>query len=315
MAIDFKAQSLLDDGRYEDTYEYLLETGDASADSEEILYLLGMTAPSGRSLSPYLKEYIQRYPKGKYIAPVRQLLADYYSAQGLNITASKIYPESPSSRDYDPSELYRLALYRQQTGEYQSAIDIYGIVLTEGDSILSDWARLGISDCHLQEGKIESAIEGYKAMIDEGLESPLMPFAYLGLSNAYLRAGKADKAQKYFDTYRHLYPNAGAALELDVTFAEQEQEQKHEQVSQKITKAINAGYFIQVGVFSRKDNAKACVRKFRNLGYQARMGEFKENGQSFQRVLLGPYDNEQSARRAKGELEKSQGEEYIIFIE
>jgi tetratricopeptide (TPR) repeat protein len=312
-ALDKKTQTLLDSGKYEQAYEYILGSSTVAADSEESLYLLGITAQSGKNLSPYLKEYMQHYPNGPHIEQVRHHLADYYSAQGLNITASRLYPESPMISDYQNDELYRLAFYRQQIGEYSSAIDLYGSLLADSDTSIAEWARLGISDCALAEGRVDIAIEGYKAIIDEDLDIPSMPFAYLGLASAYSRANKPDKAQKLYQQYREKFPSAAPSLELETAMTVQDQDVG--QASAKTSKAIKADYYIQVGVFSKKDNSKACLRKFRTLGYQARMNEFDENGQRFYRVLIGPYADEQSSRHAKAELEKTQSEQFIIFVE
>ena len=209
--------------------------------------------------------------------------------------------------------MYRLAFYRQQTGEYNSASDIYGSLLAQSDSSIANWARLGISDCALAEGRVEIAIDGYKAIIDEGLPVPSMPFAYLGLANAYLRADKQDKAEKVYQSYRDKFPKGAPSLELEAALTGNDQEMG--QASEKTSKAINAAYYIQVGVFAKKDNAKACLKKFRILGYQTRMNDFDENGQHFYRVLIGPYADEQSSRHAKAELEKTQSEQFIIFVE
>jgi tetratricopeptide (TPR) repeat protein len=312
-ALDKKAQALIDSGKYEQAYEYILGSSTVVADSEESLYLLGITAQSGKDISPYLKEYMQQYPSGPHIDDVRHRLADYYSAQGLNITAGRLYPENPAISEYKSNELYRLAFYRQQVGEYSSASDIYGSLLADSDPSIAEWARLGISDCALAEGRVEAAIEGYKAIIEEALPIQSMPFAYLGLATAYLRAEKADKAEKSYQFYREKFPTAAPSLEIEAALTGYEPEVG--QASEKTSKAIKAAYYIQVGVFSKKDNAKACLRKFRTLGYQTRMNEFDENGQRFYRVLIGPYADEQSSRRAKSELEKTQSEQFIIFVE
>jgi tetratricopeptide (TPR) repeat protein len=310
LAADQKIQGLIDRGDYESAFDLLQSMPDSSQESEEILYLLGITAPSGKSSSVYLKEYMQKFPQGLHFDLVRRNLANYYSAQGLYITASRIYPDSLDGIvGLDTQEQYRLALCRQQAGEYKSAISLYSQILIDANDAMGDWARLGIADCNLLLGKFELAIDGYKEII--GASSVAAPYALLGISQAFQREGKLDRAESYYKTYKENYPNAPGYLELEAAL----DEQKPVENDGRIPKAIKAGYFIQVGVFSKKDNAKNCLRKYKLLNFQARMNDFDEDGQSYYRVLLGPFVDEQSARKAKTELEKSQGEEFLIFIE
>jgi hypothetical protein len=310
LAADQKIQALIDSGDYESAFDILRDMPDSSQGSEEMLYLLGITAPSGKSSSAYLKEYMQKYPDGEHIDIVRRHLANYYAAQGLYITASHIYPDSiDETINMDMPEEYRLALSRQQAGEYKSAISLYSEILINATGPMGDWARLGIADCNLLMGKYELAIDGYKEII--GASSIAAPFALLGISEAFQREGKLDRAESYYRTYKQNYPIAPGSVELEAAIDDRQPVVN----AGKIPKAIKAGYFIQVGVFSKKDNAKSCVRKYKLQNYQTRMEDFDEDGQRYYRVLLGPFVDEQAARKSKAELEKSQGEEFLIFIE
>jgi hypothetical protein len=310
MAADQKIQALIDSGDYESAFDILQDMPDSAQGSEEMLYLLGITAPSGKSSSAYLKEYMQKYPEGEHIDIVRRHLANYYSAQGLNITASRIYPDTlDETVSMDTQEEYRLALARQQAGEYKSAISLYSQIMINATDSMADWARLGIADCNLLLGKYELAVDGYKEII--GASSITAPFALLGISEAFQREGKLDRAESYYRTYKQNYPNSPGSVELEAAIDEQQPAANNS----KIPKAIKAGYFIQVGVFSKKDNAKNCVRKFKLQNYQTKLEDFDEDGQRYFRVLLGPFVDEQAARKSKAELEKSQGEEFLIFIE
>ncbi len=311
MAADKTIEEFLDSGQYEKAYEYLVNSPDAAAQTEEALYLLGITAPTGKISSAYLKEYMQKYPKGAHIEVVRRHLADYYSAQGLSITAGRMYPDLSTIRGSEGLEIYRAGLLKQEVGEYGSAVEYFGFILERGDSELFDWARLGIADCSLLSGKPEASVSQYRALIDESPGSPVAPFALLGISEAYRQLGKLDKAESYYLRYKERFPDSAGAIELEAAF----HDSKPDGSSGKIPKALKAGYFVQVGVFSKNDNAKTCLRRFKNLGQQARLESFSENGQHFYRVLIGPFDSEFAARRTKDELEKSQREEFLIFIE
>jgi tetratricopeptide (TPR) repeat protein len=312
-AVDNSIQVLIDTGQYEKAFQALLASPDAANETEETLYLLGITAPSGKESSTYLKEYMQKFPQGAHIEIVRRYLANYYSAQGLDITASRMYPDFSALNSPDGMEIYRIGLSQQKVGEYSKAKELYLKLLDKTDSELFYWARLGIDDCDRLSGKYDIAITGYKALIDDSPDSPAFPFALLGVSEAYRQQGKLDKAESYYKRYRENFPDSPGSLELEAAFSENQSDSSSS--SQKIPKIIKAGYFIQVGVFSKKDNAKICLKKFKTLSYQARIEDFLDGGQQFFRVLLGPYNNEVLARKTKDELEKSQGEQFMIFIE
>lgn len=309
LAANPKIQSLINNGEYESAFDILQESADTSQGNEEMLYLLGVTAPAGKNCSIYLKEYIQKFPQGTHLDEVKRHLADYYTAQGLNITASHMYPDTIDNAAMDLHEQYRVALCRQQAGEYESAIDIYTQILMADTAGIADWARLGIADCNLLLGKFDLAIDGYKEII--GSSSSSAPFALLGISEAFLRQGKLDRAESYYKIYKQNYPSAPGSLELEAALSDQ----KPAPNEGKIPKAIKAGYFIQVGVFSKKDNAKNCLRKFKTQNYQTKMEDYDEDGQRYYRVLIGPFQDESLARKSKADLEKSEGEEFLIFIE
>lgn len=313
LAANQKIKSLLDSGDYESAFDILQNSSDTSWDNEEMLYLLGVTAPSGKSSSAYLKEYMQKFPDGKHIDLVRHHLADYYAAQGLNITASMIYPDTLDNiPGLGVREQYRVALFRQRAGQYKSAINLYARLLAESDDEIGDWSRLGIADCNLLSGKFELAIDGYKELLGGAAASSYTtPFALLGISEAYEREAKFDRAEEYYNQYKKGFPSAPASLALEASLAEHNSSDK----SAKIPKIIKAGYFIQVGVFAKKENAQTCFRKFKVQGFQSKMEDYVENSQKYYRILLGPYVDEASARKTKSDLEKSEGEAFFIVIE
>jgi tetratricopeptide (TPR) repeat protein len=309
-AADLNIQNCLNAGDFEGAFNLLLRSPDTLLDDEETLYLLGITAPSGKTSSAYLKEYMQMYPKGEHIELVRQHLLNYYSAQGLNITAGRIYGDLPDTSGIESKDLYRVALTKQDAGEYREAIAYYRAIVETRQGSIVEWARLGICDCNLLSGDTDTAISGYKKLI-ENSQSPSYPMSLLGISEAYRRLGNIDKAEGYYKRYQETFPGAPPSLEIEAAFTESHSKD----IVEQIPKSIKAGFFVQVGVFSKKDNARICSRKFKILGYSNKIDEFNEEGQEFYRVILGPYGDEISARKVKTELEKSQREEFLIFVQ
>ena len=311
LAAEIDIRPLLESGDYEAAFDRLLNASDSVEVDENILYYLCITAPAGKYASVYLKDYTQKYPNGKHIAEIRRRLCDYYSSQGMDITAGKLYPETPEINSRNASEIYKLALARQRAGEYDSARDIYRQLLLANVVEIEPWAMLGLADCDLLAGKHEKAARAYEEIINLGTQSAVYPLALLGLSESCRRGGDSQKAGLHYNAYRNAFPQAPPVVEFEAI----EPEPAKIAAPPKIPSSINVGYYIQVGVFGKKENAKICLRKFRNLGYQAKTEEFSEGGQRFQRVMVGPYRDENSARDIKDDLEKTQGEKYFILVQ
>lgn len=300
---------LMEAGNYETAYQSLLDELDREPDNESILYSLGFCASRGSRSSLFLKEYLQKFSDGPGVARVRGRLLDYYAASGLQITASRLYSENDISAA--PRDLYRAALIKQQLGALDEAIALYENVISVSDNGLSAWCFLGLADCDLLKEDYKSAEAGYKEYLERYTDSPSFPFSLIGLSETYRRMGDIDRAATYYQLYRERYESSPGSDEIKAAILEKESEVS----SDNLPPILGAEYFIQVGIFAKKENAKRCVRKFRNIGYRSKMERFKQGGRLFYRAMIGPYDDQRSAGREKAILEKSQGEEYLIILQ
>lgn len=307
--LDGRVKNLMDSGDYQAAHELLLQNAESQPDDEETLYLLGITSLRTNGSVLYLKEYMQKYPQGAYLQNVKRHLADYYSASGMNITASGMYPGIPDISDSNAVAGYRIALFKQQTGEFKAAAAIFDS-LSKSKRDISDWAVLGLADCDLLQKDYDKAIKGYEDIIDKKADSDVAPLAMLGMAQAYKEEGRPDQAGKSYTLYKEKYPTAPGSEEMEVLLSEK----NGDNPSRNIPKAINAAYYIQVGVFSKSGNARICLHKFKSNGYQVRSDDFVESGQKYIKVLVGPFKDERTAKKTKDELEKSEGEEYLIFI-
>ena len=310
LAADQRITNFMEAGDYQAAHDILLQNAESQPDDEETLYLLGITSLRTNGSVLYLKEYMQRFPKGIYLQDVKRNLADYYSASGMNITASGMYPDIFGISDSNAVTLYRIALYKQQTGDFKTAISIFE-KLNQSVGEISDWAALGLADCDLLQKDYSEAIRNYENIIDKRADSDVAALAMLGMSMAYREDGRVDKAQRSYMLYKEKYPASPKSDEMEVLLSEN----KGDEPSPDIAKEINAAYYVQVGIFSKNDNAKTCLRKFKSLGYQVRSDDFIEGGQKYIRVLIGPYKDEHSAKKIKNDLEKSEGEDFLIFIQ
>lgn len=298
-------------GDYAGAYDLLLDENSKLPDDAETLFLMGQCAQSGNMSSLYLKDYLQKYPDGEYSAEARRLLMDYYSSAGLLITAGSLFDNPETSPSPSSMDIYSTALYKQQLGEYSDAIRLFREVANSDNSELRLWAELGRSDCMLLSGDHNSALSGYKKLVDKYSDSDVFPFALVGISETYRRMGDIEKSRTFYELYREKYEMAPRNIEIEAALFEKEPDNK----DQKLKSLIDIEYYIQVGVFARKSNASTCLRKFRNMRYQTRMVDFRDNGRTFYRVIVGPYGSEAEASREKARLEQSQGEKYSVFIQ
>jgi len=301
----------IDNGDYSGAYNLLLDENSKHPDDAETLFLLGMCAQSGNMSSLYLKDYIQKYPEGDYVTEARGLLMDYYSAAGLLITAGTLLENSGPTDLSLSLDLYKSALYKQQLGEYDNAAGIYLKLMETGDSDLAKWAELGLSDCLLMQEHHDSALSGYKKLIERDPESPVFSFALVGISEAYRRHGDIDKSEVFYELYRERFEISPRSIELEAALFERQSAGDERQLKS----LIDVEYYVQVGVFARKSNASTCLKKFRNLRLTTRMIDFRDNSKVFYRVIVGPYGSETEARDVKNQLEKTQGEIYTLFIQ
>lgn len=311
-----KVDKLIESGDFETAYDILLDDSDNRPSDELNLYLLGLTAPNGNRSSLFLKEYLQKFTNGPHAPAVRRQLLDYYQAAGLQITAGRLYSDFPGNLEIAPDgrvsaqDLYRAAVVNQQLGHFEEAVVYYRKAIDSKDGGLIEWCEIGLADCALLKGDYGAAEDGYKELIDKYPDSPSFPFSLIGLSETYRRMGDLDRSTTYYQLYSERYESSPGAEEIEAAILEKETETRGDD----LPSMLNADYFVQVGVFAKKDNAKRCIRKFRNLGYRSRMDSFEQNGKTFYKALIGPYDSENSARREKTKLEKSQGEEYLIVL-
>lgn len=305
-----EASRLIGKGDYEAAYQVLLSDLDRSPNDESTLYWLGLTAPEGNRSSLFLKEYLQKFDNGRHMEEVRRQLLEYYAAAGLEITAGQLYSDGRPEEKRPPEDLYRAGLIYQHLGRYDEAARLFGFAMEGAGDEMAAWCRLGLADCSLLKGDYSDAESRYRELAENDPDSQPFPFSLIGLSETYRRDGDLDKSALYYQLYRDRFELAPGSAEIEAAILDREPNKSDE----NLPGLLDLEYFIQVGIFARKDNAKKCMKKFRNMGYRSRMEKVDQNGKEFFRTMVGPYDNEKSARHDKTDLERSQGEEYLIIL-
>ena len=68
------------------------------------------------------------------------------------------------------------------------------------------------------------------------------------------------------------------------------------------TPAIMAGWWVQLGSFSQRDNAQRLVRELQKAGFSAQLSAMNTNGKELFRVRAGPAADKASAQALQGRL-------------
>jgi len=282
-------------GDFAGAHEVISHAYDPQKITPDDLYLLAITAPSGKKASTLLKEYSQKFPDGSKIGDVNKKLCDYYCSSGLYITANRLYSGVDRTANSGPEILYSIALGRQLAGEYSPARELFEQILNSKDDAVARWALLGVADCDLKLNFNDNAIEVYKTIIEDYPGGEQFPFALLGLVEAYAGSNRASRAAIYYDIYKKDYGRTFGYSHYDTLLARYEIRNSPETLHTN----LESGHYIQVGVFAQKKNARSCYRLFRDQGLRTIIDEFKEGKKDYFRVVIGPYKNMTAALEKK----------------
>lgn len=74
-------------------------------------------------------------------------------------------------------------------------------------------------------------------------------------------------------------------------------------------------YFVQVGAYSRQDDAEQQRARLAMLGFAARISEREQAGRTVYRVRLGPFDRKELADAAQERLRSSDIESALVRVE
>ncbi len=73
------------------------------------------------------------------------------------------------------------------------------------------------------------------------------------------------------------------------------------------------GYVVQVGSFSRQENARAESERIRELGFTAFVDEIERDGETLHRVRVGPVPGQEDARALMEELrDRAEVDGYVV---
>jgi len=214
------------------------------------------------------------------------LKGDYKSAiiEGEKILAQDAHPGNID-------ELYYiLGLSYLKDGNYLRASDIFEIILRElKDSKFREGAELGLGDSYFLRGDFDTARKYYEELIASTGNVKLKAEAFYRLSQLAFKKGDTARAKEYLDKAKQDYPlNPELELNKDLN---------------KLSRASGDIYYtVQVGVFSKQENAAAFRDKLSKKGFSAYIDEAEFEGVKAYRVRVGKVKSPQEAAQLESNL-------------
>jgi hypothetical protein len=227
------------------------------------------------------------------------------SSEGLRLTGSR--------RDSDSEELYYITgLSCLKAGEYDSAGKMFAALLKNfRRSRFADEARVGIADSVFLKGDMRGARAKYEDFLRMRGSSKMCPGVYYRLALLGNKTGDRSLAQMYRDKLRKEFPRSPeAGMEKDifpeVRMASEDMPIVLDQSISVLPKAGRGFYAIQVGAFSKEQNAGKLKQQLVSKGYPAYVQRVASYGSviSF-KVKVGQFDTISEAKALERKLIRS----------
>lgn len=145
---------------------------------------------------------------------------------------------------------------------------------------------LGIGDSYFLEGNFSQAERYYKQLLGSYSPSDYASMAYLNLGRALRRQGKWKEAQDSFNKVVSVYP---ASLEV-------------REAKRYLLK--DSFFSVQVGAFSKRENALNLRELLIRRGYNARIDKYYDKESLLYKVKVGKFDKKPAAEREAKRLKK-----------
>lgn len=146
---------------------------------------------------------------------------------------------------------------------------------------------LGIADSYYLEGRFDKAEEYYLRLLKGFPDTGYSSMAYLRLGESQRRQGEWKEANASFYKIVRDFP---FSLEATAAKGYLEKEQAY--------------FSIQVGAFSKRDNAQKLTRLLRKKGFDAFMEKSYKADRLIYRVRVGKFDTSQAVEKEAAKLKK-----------
>ncbi|MEW6075353.1 MAG: SPOR domain-containing protein [Candidatus Omnitrophota bacterium] len=184
---------------------------------------------------------------------------------------------------------YLLALSYLKEGNYLRAADIFEIILNEcNDSRYQSEARLGIGDTYFLRGDYIKATQHYEAMRNDPKVLVHKPAVYYRLAMIAAKTNDSHAAKQYAGLLKEEFP---FSLEA--------------RLKGEFCSLVDCYYTVQVGSFSKKENAQALARELANKGFAAYIEEAGTAPHKLTfRVRVGKLSTQEQAKNLKEKLSR-----------
>jgi len=306
---------LVKNGRYREADQQLQNLYEGDPENPEYLLLMGRTAASGENCATALKDYINKSPQNAILADwARLMLGKYYLSQGLYVTAGKQFESIEDDSPFFTESSYLAARCLLFSEESHQAVAAFESCLEDrqrgGSSgqtknqFWRGWASLGLADSYAAQRDYNKAEAGYRRLLEAEYKESVMAPALLGLIEI---AGLQNKiAADYHSTYARQFGSYQPPLSSDKPVV-REESPGAEKLRPK------SRHYIQVGVYSKRENALKISSLYKKSGYEVYMESFEKEGQEYYRILIGGYESKQQAEFIKNRLEKASDEKFILL--
>ena len=139
-------------------------------------------------------------------------------------------------------------------------------------SKLTDAVMLGIADSFLLQGDPLKSEEHYKILLKDHPSTGYVSMAYLNLGKAQRKQGKFEEAEKSFYKIIQDYPQS-----LEIKEAKEWARKKH-------------FFTVQVGAFSKRENAVKLADHIKSKGYYTTLEKVYEDDKILYKVKTGRYN-------------------------
>lgn len=155
-------------------------------------------------------------------------------------------------------------------------------------SDIRDSVLLGLCDSYYLEGDFKLAECYYQGLLEDYPYTSNAAAVYLRLGNSQQKLCKLKQAQKSFDTVLKFY-----ALSPE-----------YEEALENVSKQVEC-FSIQLGAFSKEENADILLKELYSKGYQAFVEKGDSKGKTIYRVKVGKFSSREDADTEAKKLKKS----------
>jgi septal ring-binding cell division protein DamX len=320
---------LIEQGRLGEAYSVLESTYGNTPESSAYFLLSGLTAEQGENSVSDLKDFINHGAGSPdMIDWARMHLGKYYLSQGLLGTAQKMFEEVPLISPFAAEAAYLAGRCCLLASDFQSAERIFTDATkrfnptknkTQADfqTEYYFWSIYGLGETKAAQGEYTVADKYYKQLLEPQFESDIEPLALLALAQNARQNKKQNQADQYLEIYHEQYgqpPGIESHSSTATPTTPKQPTTIQSGSDDRIDKLMGNKYYVQVGVFSKKDNADKAAATYKKSGYKTLVEKFDKQGQPFYRVLLGSYSSKSQADYIKVRLEKAAGEKYSLLV-